>query len=108
MVQLSENRIMENVRGCYLQDILEEHKLSSIFVERGKVMVMQVGINRFFFEMYEDFTYHNRCRNLIKATSGTVLDSDGNLINDKDYMVVQYVRFPTDTELEWYEKQDTV
>lgn len=100
---------MENVKGCYLQDILEEHKLYSIFVERGKVMVMSVNGVRYIFENEKDFIYKDNYNSLMEAVPGSVINVDtGAALHNKDYMLAQYVRFPTDTELEWYEKQDTV
>lgn len=108
--------VKKDMRGKYLDDIIKKFRMERLFIERGKIMVMQVNEQKYFFEVQDDYTHYPKSstsgriyhKGVIIAVPGTVVDGDGNIISGKDHILPDYVRFPTDSEVEWYNKIDTV
>lgn len=48
--------VKRDMRGKYLNDIIEKFRMERLFIERGKVMVMQVNEQKYFFEVQDDYT----------------------------------------------------
>lgn len=102
-------------KGRYLKDVISESEFVTLHIDAGTVLIQDVGGLHVYFQNKSDYRYLDEETFLGKKNipmsilTGSAVDGIGRLLPDStEYVIAQHVRFPTDEELEWYEKQNTI
>lgn len=101
------------MQQLFLKEAVLKTPTKELHIKEGELLVVVLGEEKYFFESAVSYVYYPegsplRRRALIAHVPGSLVDIEGRVVSNACRIPADFVRFPTLTEIMWYDKQKIV